>query len=53
MHWILSKVQTNEFLKGFGCFSNLGQIRNVHFGDDILLFLEASPNNNQTLNECY
>jgi Reverse transcriptase (RNA-dependent DNA polymerase) len=49
LHSILAKTQHNGHLKGIGSFSYVGNIHNLHFADDTLLFLEASDVNIQTL----
>lgn len=35
------KAQQAGYIKGLGNFQNIGDIFNLHFVDDILLFLEA------------
>jgi hypothetical protein len=49
LHSILAKAQHNGHLKGIGPFDYVGNILNLHFADDTLLFLEASDANIQTL----
>jgi hypothetical protein len=49
LHSILAKAQHNGHLKGIGSFGSVGNILNLHFADDTLLFLEASDANIQTL----
>jgi Reverse transcriptase (RNA-dependent DNA polymerase) len=48
-HRILQKAQSNRILRGLGDFGNLGQILNLHFADDTLLFLEAPKDNIEIL----
>jgi Reverse transcriptase (RNA-dependent DNA polymerase) len=48
-HRILQKAQSNGILRGLGDFGNLGQILNLHFADDTLLFLEAPKDNIEIL----
>jgi Reverse transcriptase (RNA-dependent DNA polymerase) len=48
-HIILHKALNNGMIKGLGNFGNLGQILNLHFADDTLLFLEATMDNIQVL----
>jgi hypothetical protein len=48
-HIILHKALNNGMIKGLRNFGNLGQILNLHFADDTLLFLEATMDNIQVL----
>jgi hypothetical protein len=44
-HRILRRALNNGFIKWLGNFGTLGQILNLHFDDDTLLFLDATMDN--------
>jgi hypothetical protein len=46
---ILNKDQAAGRIKGLENFGSLGQVLNLYFSDDTLLFLEASVENMQAL----
>lgn len=41
LHAILYKVKSAGYLQGLGNFKDIGNIFNLHFADDTLLFLQA------------
>jgi hypothetical protein len=44
-HRILHKALDNGIIRGLGHIGTLGQILNLYFADDTLLFLEATMDN--------